>query len=126
MYSGWRWAAALSYLALIHWASSLGPTEGAPSLPEGIDKLAHLCEFGILVILLWRPARNRWPGHPEMRIAAALFIFAAANGIIDEYHQSFVIGRMSSWADAGADLLGAGAAVFLCLHREKARPAISP
>jgi VanZ family protein len=125
-YSSWRWAAALLYLALIHWASSLSPTEGGLSLPDGMDKMAHLCEFGILVILLWRPARHRWPAQPEMRIAATLFIFAAGNGIIDEFHQSFVFGRISSWADAGADMLGAGAAVFWCLHREKARTKLSP
>ncbi len=122
--AGGRWALALAYLALIHLASSISPGEDAVPLPWGVDKLVHLCEFGILVGLFWRPLRDALPGLPEMRVAAALVIFAAANGLADEFHQAFVPGRDPSWADAAADMIGAAASIPWLLHREKARLAL--
>ena len=118
---GWRWLPAVMYLALIHLASSGNPGDVGLSLPQGVDKLAHLCEFGLLTVLFWRPLRDTFPNFPEMRIAAILLIFVAMNGVIDEFHQSFIAGRESSWADGAADLLGGAVAIAWLLHREKAR-----
>ena len=118
----WRWLPAILYLGLIHLASSENPGDMGLSLPGGLDKLAHLCEFALLALLFWRPLREAVPVFPEMKIAAILFIFVAANGVIDEFHQSFIAGRESSWADGAADLLGGALANAWLLHREKARP----
>jgi hypothetical protein len=118
----WRWLPAILYLALIHLASSGNPEDIGLSLPDGVDKLAHFSEFGLLALLFWRPLRDAVPVFPEMKIAAILFIFVAANGVLDEFHQSFVAGRESSWADGAADLLGGALAIAWLLHREKARP----
>lgn len=118
----WRWFPAVLFLALIHLASSGNPGDLGLSLPEGVDKLAHLFEFGLLALLFWRPLREAFPVFPEMKIAAILYFFVAANGVIDEFHQSFIAGRESSWADVAADLLGGALAIAWLLHREKARP----
>lgn len=118
----WRWLPAILYLGLIHLGSSGNPGDLGLSLPEGVDKLAHFVEFGLLALLFWRPLREAIPAFPEMKIAAIVCIFVAANGFIDEFHQSFVAGRESSWADGAADLLGGALAVAWLLHREKARP----
>ncbi len=121
MSPGRRWALALTYLGLVHLASSFapGPTGFIPI--AGVDKLVHLCEFGVLTLVFWRPVREAAPHHPELRVAAFLFLFVAMNGVLDEFHQWFVPGRDASWADAAADALGAGAALFWLLHREKSR-----
>ena len=118
---GRRWALALAYLGLVHLTSSFapGPTGFIPL--AGVDKLVHLCEFGALALVFWRPVRDAAPRHPELRVAAVLFLFVTVNGVLDEFHQSFVPGRHASWADAAADALGAGAAIFWLLHREKTR-----
>lgn len=118
----WRWLPAVLYLGLIHLASSGNPGDLGLSLPQGVDKLAHLCEFGLLALLFWRPLREAVPVFPEMKTAAILYFFVAANGVIDEFHQSFIAGRESSWADGAADLLGGALAIAWLLHREKARP----
>ena len=52
----------------------------------GLDKIAHLFEFGILTLLCWWPLRAGAPTYPKMKLAAFLLIFVAANGIIDESH----------------------------------------
>jgi VanZ family protein len=114
-----RWA--FSYLALIHFASSTSLGEGVLPIPAGLDKLIHLCEFGILALLFWRPIRNTAAGHLKMRAALILFVFVAVNGLVDELHQSFVPGREPSLIDAAADLLGGGLAILWLLHRERAR-----
>ncbi len=120
---GWQLLPAVLYLALIHLASSGNPGNMGLSLPQGVDKLAHLCEFGLLALLFWRPLRDAAPRYPEMMAAVILFLFVAANGVIDEFHQSFIAGRESSWADAAADFLGGALAIAWLLHREKGRPA---
>ena len=119
---GWRLFPAILYLALIHLASSGSPGDMGLSLPRGVDKLAHLCEFGLLALLFWRPLREAAPGYPEMKAAVILLLFVMANGVFDEFHQSFIAGRESSWADAAADFLGGALAIAWLLHREKARP----
>ncbi len=83
----------------------------------GLDKVAHLFEFGILTLLLWWPLRAVAPSNAKLKLAALLFIFVAANGIIDEFHQSFIPGRDSSWADAAADFLGGSLGIAWILHR---------
>ncbi|MFP6869444.1 MAG: VanZ family protein [Nitrospinota bacterium] len=115
------WVIAGFYLALIHAASSASPGEMGLTIPAGLDKLVHLCEFGVLAVLFWRPLRETAVGRPEVRAAAVLFVFVAANGLIDEFHQSFVPGREPSLMDSAADMLGGGLAIYWLLHREKGR-----
>ena len=117
--AGWRWLPALLCIALIHVISSR-PVPDLPSfLPEGVDKIAHVCEFFLLATLLWRPLRRRAPLWPEMRAAAWIFLFIALNGALDEFHQIFVPGREASMGDAAADLAGGVMALIWALHREK-------
>jgi VanZ family protein len=82
----------------------------------GIDKLQHLLAFTVLTaaICLWVPL-EKW------RTRGLFFMLAAVctgsfYGIVDEVHQIFVPGRISSLWDWAADTLGAaigaGAAVL--------------
>jgi VanZ family protein len=81
----------------------------------GIRKLAHLTEYAVLAMLLWRALRNgtRW----QMKMSI-LFLVAALGCAIfaatDEFHQSFVPSRTSSPADAMIDICGALIGLAIC------------
>jgi VanZ family protein len=74
-----------------------------------IRKGAHLTEYAILAVLLWRGFRSQrigvrqslWP-HAAGALAVAI-VFAAT----DEYHQSFILSRGSSPFDVLIDSCGA-------------------
>lgn len=117
-----RWAFALIYMAGIHlWTATSGRNPSSP-MPFGVDKIVHLCEFGLLAWLLWRPWREVFDHWTEGKVAFFILILTALNGAVDELHQLFIPHRTATWADLAADVAGGGAAVLWCLHREKARP----
>jgi VanZ family protein len=91
-------------------------------MPFGVDKIIHVCEFGLLAWLLWRPWRETLPLWAEGKTAAFVLILTALNGLGDELHQLFLPHRTATWGDLAADVAGGGAAVWWCLHREKGRP----
>ncbi len=70
-------------------------------------KSAHLTEYAIFGLLLYR---SFWNG-PDFtwRARTALWAVLAAGlyALTDEYHQSFEPGRTASWMDCGIDTAGA-------------------
>ena len=99
-------AAPLAWMALIFALSSV-PGRRMPST-HAWDKAAHFCEYAILGWLLYRALREA--GLSPRRAAVAAAISAAAWGVSDEWHQSFVPNRSVEPADVAADALGASAA----------------
>ena len=88
-----------------------------------IRKLGHLTEYAILAILLWRAFQSAafwklstWISLTILLICCA--IFAAS----DEFHQSFVPSRTSSFNDVMIDVCGAmiGLAICVALASRKA------
>ena len=84
---------------------SISP-EKVKMIQGAIRKLAHLTEYFILGILLFRAFRS---GSKELRIRrwafySILFVVLYAAG--DEFHQSFVSTRTASLLDIGLDTLG--------------------
>jgi len=79
-----------------------------------LRKLGHFCGYGTLGLLFRRAwlvsLRRRWQG-PRSRLpfsAAALAVICTfAVACADEFHQSFLIGRTSSFHDVMLDTLGA-------------------
>ena len=71
-----------------------------------LRKLAHLFVFGVLARLLARALTGStlWSWK---KIFAWSLILSTLYACSDEYHQSFVPGRGSSWVDIGIDALGA-------------------
>src|SRR5205807_9798235 len=81
----------------------------------GIRKLAHLTEYAILAMLLWRALRSGagWQMKMSMLFLVAALgcaIFAAS----DEFHQSFVPSRTASPVDAMIDICGALIGLAIC------------
>lgn len=99
----------------IGWMLAITLASDQPKLPSpsnipSFDKVAHFGAYGLLATLWMRalaarltPARAGW-------VAWAI---AAAFGITDEFHQSFVPGRSIELADWLADATGAAVAVLL-------------
>ena len=125
---GRRWAwllPALAYAALIAWLSH--QSNPLPALTLSVsDKLLHAVEYAGLAGLLGLGlghATRLGPWRAAL-LAAAL---AAAYGVTDEWHQSFVPGRSSEVADALADAAGGlagGLLAALVLRRPWARTSI--
>src|SRR6184192_2724567 len=92
----------------------------------GIRKLAHLTEYAILAMLLWRALRSgaRW----QMKMSILFFVAALASAIFaasDEFHQSFVPSRTGSPNDVMIDICGALAGLAICWAFARRRTAIA-
>lgn len=98
---------------LIIYALSDRSTLPLPPLFPHADKLIHAGAYGLMGMLAWRACL-----HLNTATAIRLFLsvaFCSFYGISDEWHQSFVPGRDSDWADWLADTTGAVIAV-ITLH----------
>jgi VanZ family protein len=76
-------------------------------------KLAHLTEYGIFSLLVYRslPTKGSFGGRLERAFLSILA--AAAYSLTDEFHQLFVVGRHGSVADCVIDSVGAALAMLL-------------
>lgn len=112
------WVCVALWLAASFYLSSqrepLGPLSRSPQHAT-YHGLAHLAGYaGLMLLLTWAldaSRRARRPAaRPSWRLAALASGLALAWAMLDEYHQGFVPGRVSSPADVGIDLLGVAAA----------------
>lgn len=99
--------------ALVAWCAVIYLLSDQPALPmpqlfPHQDKLHHFIAYAVMGALAFRAMRHRLHGNA---LWLAGVIFCSLYGVSDEYHQSFVPGRMSEVADWLADTLGAAVAV---------------
>jgi VanZ family protein len=71
-----------------------------------IRTLAHLIEFGVFSVTVFRGIRSGRPGW-RMGWALSTFLIALAFAALDEWHQSFVPVRQARPRDVAIDALGA-------------------
>ena len=105
------WILLSGYGLLIFIQSSFPSPDIGPELP-GMDKLLHLAAYAVMGALACR-AFTTLPGRRRAGVLfLAGFLFTLLFGVSDEWHQSFVPGRMADGWDLAADglggLLGAG------------------
>jgi VanZ family protein len=113
-----RWAAPLGIMAALWWSSSRVPVPRPPSVVrELVHNGMHVVAFGALAGALWfalrRPSRRTMV--PARAAGIAGVALASLYGAIDELHQSFVPGRVSSFADLLADASGGALAISVLL-----------
>lgn len=113
----WRAPVVLAYMAGIVWLSSLpGSTLGRLGLEAWLANLAHLPLFaGLGALSLWALEGRLW-----LRAASALavgFLF----GLSDEWHQTFVPGRVFSVGDLAFDALGLALGVWSAHRVQRSR-----
>ena len=81
-----------------------------------VNVAAHFTEYLIFGVLLVVAARRTWPALGWGKLALVAVALASLYAVTDEFHQSFVPGRMCDPADWLTDTLGAtlgaGAAVL--------------
>jgi VanZ family protein len=81
-----------------------------------VRKAAHVAEYAILTGLIFRALRGWFDGFWSRAAIGLLpaLIFAST----DEYHQSLIASRTSSFGDLGVDCLGmfVGIVVCWCIH----------
>jgi VanZ family protein len=80
-----------------------------------VRKLAHLIEYCILTLLLYRSLAREQPLRWRPRLALASLGIAGLYALGDEFHQLFVPGRHASLLDLGIDVAGAAFAILI-LH----------
>ena len=69
-----------------------------------LKKTAHMVEYGILAILLYRALK--YSGAGVRKAAIFSILIAVVYAMTDEFHQSFVLGRESRVRDVIFDTIG--------------------
>lgn len=110
---------AVGWMALIFALSSVpgtaSPVDGDPAmfawLPANVQNMLHAPVFGMLA-WLWQRAFRQFGVSASFGAVAAVVI-TISYGAVDEWHQSFVPGRMPSLTDLSLDAVGACLAVLI-------------
>lgn len=76
-----------------------------------VKKSAHVTEYGIFAILLYRGFRSQ--GLNKTRSGTLAIILAAGYGGTDEFHQSFTAGREPTVRDVVFDTIGGTLGVYI-------------
>jgi VanZ family protein len=102
---------------LLHWLFPQMPDDTMHLIVLLVRKCAHLIEYTVFALLLWRALRKPMKNDPrpwiwrEARLALLIVALYAAS---DEFHQSFVPTRTALVSDVFVDTAG-GAAGLLAL-----------
>jgi VanZ family protein len=94
---------------IVHWLFPRLPAEAVQDVVLAARKCAHVIEYAILAMLLWRAWRGStasaspWQWTTTARIALLAMLYAAS----DEFHQLFVASRQASVMDVLIDTAGA-------------------
>lgn len=86
-----------------------------PPLP-GLDKLGHGVLYGLLAAAALYAVPRKTLRVKSGRAGLLIILFCLLYGVTDEYHQSFIPGRVASIGDLMADGTGAAVLVFLWLR----------
>jgi len=89
-------------MAVIFYLSSIPDLKSSFSTPIDtiLRKMAHMTEYGILYLLLYRS----FDGFKQKTTISIMIAIMYA--ISDEWHQGFVEGRMSAYTDVIIDSIG--------------------
>ena len=103
------WFLTIGYMILVFYFSS----QNFPfilNLPPDSDKAIHFLIYAILAFLFYRSFKK---SGVRKYILILSFVFATIYGISDEFHQSYVPGRVASIGDIFADSFGALVGTYL-------------
>ncbi|MEY8459740.1 VanZ family protein [Eggerthellaceae bacterium 24-137] len=72
-----------------------------------VNVAAHFTEYLVFGVLLFLAARQTWPDAKIVQLVFISIALASLYAVTDEFHQSFVPGRLCDPADWLTDTLGA-------------------
>ncbi len=105
----WLWPLLLM-AAIFALSAQRDLTTGLGALDLIARKIAHAFEFGLLFALWDRALRTALDPRRALPIAVAIALVYAG---LDEWHQTFVSGRVGSPLDVAIDAIGIAVAVLL-------------
>jgi VanZ family protein len=110
---------ALLWVGLLYYLSAQ-PSLDVPLLFPGQDKVLHLLVYAVLGFLILGGMRPAEAGYRRGNRLAA-FLLVVLYGILDEYHQSFVPGRIADPLDVLADAVGGliGVGLMALIYRKQ-------
>jgi VanZ family protein len=109
-----RYWLVLGWVLLIFYLSSQSSFGSFSSPFTYFDKLAHVGEYGVLSLLLYRAFINTTGSLCRRHPVMLSILFSVLYGLSDEIHQMFVPMRKAELADLLADSAGVGL-FYLCL-----------
>ena len=105
------WGPAVALMAAFFFVSD---APGPPPLPGSVsDMVAHAVAYAALGAAMLRGMAGAEWARVDARGALLAALLAAAYGLTDEFHQSFVPGRTPELRDVAADALGAASGAAL-------------
>jgi len=114
------WLPVFLWCALIYYLSSIPSlrSDFSSDIDFILRKIAHMAEYGILTVLLFR-AYYKSNGFTIRKSVSFAMIFALTYAFADEYHQTFIFGRQGSLNDVFIDSLGIFFISFLIYRKAK-------
>lgn len=110
------WGPAIVVMAVIFLLSAT-PSSELPNFGENdtlVKKGAHMLGYALLTLSYVRGvSRILAEGKQTWKVVLLALGLAALYAVSDEYHQSFVPGRHSRWADVGIDAIGGTVGLIL-------------
>ncbi|MDD5435644.1 MAG: VanZ family protein [Nitrospira sp.] len=109
------WGPVIFFACVVFIGSSISHPLSKDPFPH-FDKVAHLSEYGLFALLLFRALNGTLSKKSFLLLAVITVLITTGYGASDEFHQYFVPGRSSDLKDLAADGLGsvmAMAAVFI-------------
>lgn len=108
------WAPPIFWAIVIFLFSSLSVTPATEIYWQDfiLKKTAHVIEYGIFAVLLYRALRSE--GVEKMSAGLISILIAVLYGASDEFHQGFTPGREPRVRDVAFDTIGAIAGVYIC------------
>lgn len=102
-----RWLLVIAWMAVLFGLSGLSGS----SVPGQFASPGHFVLYAVLGALVWIAVYH--PGGGGTAAIAIAVLISSAYGVTDEFHQSFVPGRMPDIVDWGFDTVGALAGASL-------------
>ena len=100
------WGPVILFAGLVFIISSMSSPIDEDPFPL-FDKAAHITEYTVFAMLLFRALQGTWNGISFFWLAFITVMITLAYGAGDEFHQSFVEARTSDIKDLAADGIGA-------------------
>ena len=102
------WIPPLALMGLIFFLSAQPDLASSRGLVDLVArKVIHAAEYGVLCLLWWLALR---PLAGERKGLLAAIAVAVVYAVTDEFHQTFVPGRLGTPVDVAIDAVGAGVA----------------
>ena len=103
----WWWGPVIVLCALIFWLSATPNLKVGEGLSDyALRKTAHMVEYGLLFLLMYRALIKGLFSQWNIRVAIGAGLLAVAYALSDEIHQHFVPTRSGLWTDLVFDAAG--------------------